>query len=180
VRLFEAEKQRTVALAHANRDLAEREAKIRRLVEANIIGIFISGLKGRVLEANDAFLHLLGHDRDDLVSGRIRWTDLTPPEWRERHKRALAELSSNTIAQPYEKEFFRKDGRRVPVLIGGALFEEGGNEGVVFVFDLTARKTSGCRGKAVLIYSASWPWQTGSSRSSSSRDMATSRCRCRR
>src|SRR5207244_2396481 len=124
----------------ANRDLAEREAKIRRLVEANIIGIFITGLKGRVFEANDAFLHLVGHDRDDLVSGRVRWTDLTPPEWREHDKRALAELSSNTIAQPYEKEFFRKDGSRVPVLIGGALFEEGGNEGVAFVVDLTARK----------------------------------------
>ena len=139
-RLFEAEKQRSLALAQANRDLAEREAKIRRLVDANIIGIFISGLKGRVLEANDAFLHLVGHDRDDLVSGRIRWTDLTPPEWRERDKRALAELSSNTIAQPYEKEFFRKDGSRVPVLIGGALFEEGGHEGVAFVLDLTERR----------------------------------------
>src|SRR5712691_6638768 len=108
-RLFKAEQQRTLALAHANRDLAEREAKIRRLVDSNIIGIFITGLKGRVLEANDAFLHLVGHDRDDLVSG-IRWTDLTPPEWRERDRRALAELSSNTIAQPYEKEFLRKDG----------------------------------------------------------------------
>ena len=140
VRLFEAEQQRTLALANANRDLAEREAKIRRLVDSNIIGIFIPGLKGRVLEANDAFLHLVGHDRDDLVSGRIRWTDLTPPEWRERDKRALAELSSNAIAQPYEKEFFRKDGSRVPVLIGGALFEEGGNEGVAFVLDLTERK----------------------------------------
>jgi PAS domain S-box-containing protein len=139
-RLFESEKQRSLALAHANRDLAEREAKVRRLVDSNIIGIFITGLKGQVLEANDAFLRLVGHDRDDLVSGRIRWTDLTPPEWRERDKRALAELSSNTIAQPYEKEFFRKDGSRVPVLIGGALFEEGGNEGVAFVLDLTERK----------------------------------------
>jgi PAS domain S-box-containing protein len=140
VRLFEAERQRTLELTHANRDLAEREAKIRRLVDANIIGIFISGLRGRVLEANDAFLHLVGYDRDDLVSGRIRWTDLTPSEWRERDKRALAELSSNTIAQPYEKEFFRKDGSCVPVLIGGALFEEGGNEGVAFVLGLTERK----------------------------------------
>jgi PAS domain S-box-containing protein len=120
--------------------LREREAKIRRLVDSNIIGIFFSGLKGRVLETNDAFFRLVGHDRDDLVSGRIRWTDLTPPEWRERDRRALAELSSNTIAQPYEKEFFRKDGSRVPVLIGGALFEEGGNEGVAFVLDLTERK----------------------------------------
>ena len=68
----------------AEQALLEREAKIRRLVDSNIIGIFITGLNGRVLEANDAFLHLVGHDRDDLVSGRIRWTDLTPPEWRER------------------------------------------------------------------------------------------------
>jgi GAF domain-containing protein len=72
VRLFEAERQRTLELTHANRDLAEREAKIRRLVDANIIGMFISGLRGQVLEANDAFLHLVGYDRDDLVSGRIR------------------------------------------------------------------------------------------------------------
>jgi PAS domain S-box-containing protein len=124
----------------AKEALRESEAKIRRLVDSNIIGIFISGLQGRVLEANDAFLDLVGHDRDDLVSGCIRWTDLTPPEWRGRDRRALAELSSNTVARPYEKEFLRKDGSRVPVLVGGALFEEGGNEGVAFVLDLTERK----------------------------------------
>ena len=107
----------------AEEALRDREAKIRRLVDANIIGIFITGLEGRVLEANDAFLHLVGHDRDDLVSGRIRWTDLTPPEWRERDKRALAELRRKYVAQPFEKEFFRKDGSRVPVLIGGALLK---------------------------------------------------------
>ncbi|WP_187435845.1 PAS domain S-box protein [Bradyrhizobium hipponense] len=120
--------------------LREREAKIRRLVDSNIIGIFTTGLEGRVLEANDAFLRLVGHDRDDLLSGRVRWTDLTPPEWHEHDERALRELYSNTVAQPYEKEFFRKDGSRVPVLIGGALFEEGGDEGVAFVLDLTERK----------------------------------------
>src|ERR1700756_432723 len=124
----------------AEEALRERDAKIRRLVDSNIIGIFFSGLEGRVLEANDAFLHLVGQERDDLVSGRVRWTDLTPPEWREHDMRALRELYSNTIAQPYEKEFFRKDGSRVPVLIGGALFEEGGHEGVAFVLDLTERK----------------------------------------
>ena len=140
VRLFEAEKQRTLGACarqpRSRRTRSEDPAPGRRQHHRN----FHLGLEGRVLEANDAFLHLVGHDRDDLVSGRIRWTDLTPPEWRERDKRALAELSSNTIAQPYEKEFFRKDGSRVPVLIGGALFEEGGNEGVAFVLDLTERK----------------------------------------
>src|ERR1700750_1242713 len=84
----------------AEQALRENEAKIRRLFDSNIIGIFFSGLEGRVLETNDAFLRLIGHDRGDLVSGRVRWTDLTPPEWRERDKRALAALTSNATAQP--------------------------------------------------------------------------------
>src|SRR6266478_5210501 len=140
VRLFEAEKQRTLALARANRDLAEREAKIRRLVDANIIGIFIWDFEGRIIEANDAFLRMVDYDREDLVSGRIRWTDLTPPEWRDRDERLVLDLKMTGSLQPFEKEYFRKDGSRVPVLIGVATFEEGGNQGVAFVLDLTERK----------------------------------------
>src|ERR1700761_4727895 len=122
-RLFEAEKQRTLALAHANRDLAAREATIRRLVEANIIGLFMWEVEGRIIEANEAFLRLVGYDRDDLSSGRLRWTDLTPPEWRDRDDRILQELKTVGSLQPFEKEYFRKDGSRVPVLIGVAIFE---------------------------------------------------------
>jgi PAS domain S-box-containing protein len=141
VRLFEAEKQRTLALAQANRDLAQREAKIRRLVDANIIGIFIWDIDGRIIEANDAFLRIVNYDREDLVSGRMRWTDLTPPEWRDPDvRRWLPELKMTGSLQPFEKEYFRKDGSRVPVLIGPATFEEGGNQGVAFVLDLTERK----------------------------------------
>ena len=66
------------------RDLEEREAKIRRLVDANIIGICIWNLEGEIIEANEAFLHMAEYSREDLVSGRVRWTDLTPAEWRER------------------------------------------------------------------------------------------------
>jgi PAS domain S-box-containing protein len=140
VRLFEAEKQRTLALAHANRDLAQREAKIRRLVDANIIGIFIWDFDGRILEANDAFLDIVGYDYEDLAAGRIRWTDLTPPEWRDRDTRLIQEHKVTGTLPPFEKEYFRKDGSRVPVLIGVATFEEGGNQGVAFVLDLTERK----------------------------------------
>jgi len=122
------------------RDLAEREAKIRRLVDANIIGIFIGNFEGQIVDANDALLRIVGYDRDDLITGRIRWTDLTPPEWRERDALAIEELKSAGAMPPYEKEYFRKDGSRVWVLIGGALFEEGGNQGVAFVLDLTKPK----------------------------------------
>src|SRR5499427_4083170 len=125
----------------AARELATGlEAKVRRLVDANIMGIVIWNLEGEIVEANEAFLHIVGYGRDDLVSGRVRWRELTPAEWREADDRRVAELKATGIAQPYEKEYFRKGGGRVPVLVGGALFEEGGNEGVAFVLDLTERK----------------------------------------
>ncbi|HEX4988095.1 MAG TPA: PAS domain S-box protein, partial [Candidatus Binatia bacterium] len=124
----------------AEQALREREAKIRRLVEANIIGIFIWDFEGRILEANEAFLHMVGYDHEDLVAGRIRWTDLTPPEWRDGDARLIQEHMKNGSLHPFEKEYFRKDGSRVPVLIGVATFEKGGNQGVAFVLDLTERK----------------------------------------
>src|SRR4051812_41771762 len=122
------------------RDLADREGKIQRLVDANIIGIFIADRQGRIIEANDAFLRIVGYDREDLVSGRVSWTELSPPEWRERDLLTQAELNTTGIVQPFEKEYIRKDGSSVSVLIGAALFKEGGDEGLAFVLDLTERK----------------------------------------
>ena len=139
VRLFEAEKQRTLALAHANRDLAEREAKIRRLVDANIIGIFIWDFDGRISRPMKPFSTSWGTIMKILSqavyagrtsrrrSGAIAMTRLI----KSRRTPGFA---------PFEKEYFRKDGSRVPVLIGVATFEEGGNQGVAFVLDLTERK----------------------------------------
>jgi PAS domain S-box-containing protein len=116
------------------------EAKIRRLVDANVVGIVMWNLEGAITEANDAFLHIVQYGREDLACGRMRWTDLTPAEWRGSDERALAELRATGIFQAFEKEFLRKDGGRVPVLLGGALFEPNGKEGVAFVLDLTEQK----------------------------------------
>jgi PAS domain S-box-containing protein len=121
-------------------DLQEREAKVRRLVDSNIIGIYILDFEGRVTEANEAFLHMVGHSRDDLVSGRVRWTALTPHEWRDASERAVAELRATGTCKAFEKEYLRKDGTRVPVLVGAATFGGRRNEGVAFVVDLTERK----------------------------------------
>ena len=121
-------------------DLQEREAKIRRLLEANMIGIVIWNLGGQIIEANDAFLRMVGYDREDLVSGRVNWRELTPDEWQASNERALAQLAATRVCEPFEKEYFRKDGSRVPVLVGPALFEGSGNDGVAFMLDLTERK----------------------------------------
>ena len=124
---------------HAN-VARSKERKIRRLVDANILGICISNLGGAIIEANEAFLRMLQYSREDVVSRRLRWTDLTPAEWREQNERSVAELHSTGAFHPVEREYFRKDGSRVPVLVGGALFEKSGNEGVIFALDLTERK----------------------------------------
>jgi PAS domain S-box-containing protein len=126
--------------ARLYRDLAEREAKIRRLVDANIIGIFIFAFEGRIIEANDAFLDMVGYERDDLVSGGLSWRDLTPPEWITREEQRWPELMATGSLQPFEKEYIRKDGSLVPVLIGSATFEDKDNQGVAFVLDLSERK----------------------------------------
>ena len=123
------------------RELAKGlEAKIRRLVEANVVGIVMWNLEGAIIGANDAFLHMVQYDREDLASGHVRWTDLTPAEWRGSDERAIADLKASGIFQPFEKQYFRKDGSRVPVLLGGALFEESRNDGVAFVLDLSEQK----------------------------------------
>jgi PAS domain S-box-containing protein len=136
------ESQAAISLENASlyNDLQEREARIRRLVDSNIIGIMIGDSRGRIIEANNAFLDMLGYSREDLVSGRIRWTKLTPAEWAPADQDALAQMSATGSCKPFEKEYFRKDGSRVPILVGGAFFEGKPDEGVVFVVDMTDRK----------------------------------------
>jgi PAS domain S-box-containing protein len=122
-------------------ELQEREAKIRRLIDANVVGILVWDAEGRVLEANDAFLRMVGYDRDDLAAGRLRWTDMASPEGGAHETQLrMQELKKAGSLQPFEWEYFRKDGSRVPVLIGVATFDETANQGVAFVLDLSERK----------------------------------------
>jgi PAS domain S-box-containing protein len=134
--------QAAISLENARlyNDLREREARIRRLVDSNIVGIVIGDVQGQIIEANQAFLDIVGYTRQDLVSGRLRWTELTPADWRDADEQAIEELKAAGTVQPREKEYFRKDGSRVPVLIARALFEWEPDEGVAFVLDLTERK----------------------------------------
>jgi PAS domain S-box-containing protein len=132
--------QAAISLENARlyNDLREREARIRRLVDANIVGIVIWDFQGRIIETNQAFLDIVGYAREDLAS--LRWTELTPDEWRDVDDQAFAELKATGTVQPREKEYFRKDGSRVPVLVARAVFEWNPDEGVAFVLDLTERK----------------------------------------
>jgi PAS domain S-box-containing protein len=131
-----AEREREKAL----KALQASEARHGRLVESNIIGIITADLSGEVLEANDAFLKMVGYTRQDLHMGLVRCTEMTPAEYEQLDHLATNELWASGACVPYEKQFIRKDGEPVPVLIGAAALERYPKTWIGFALDLTERK----------------------------------------
>lgn len=116
------------------RELAQREAKIRRLIDANLIGVVVTDGNTKVVEANDAFFEMLGYTRDSMPN----WYALTPPEWIAASDQLLANLKAGRPGTLY-KEYWRRDGTRVPVLVAVAPIPELG-QAIAFVLDLSDRK----------------------------------------
>jgi PAS domain S-box-containing protein len=127
------------------RDITERkriEARFRRLMDSNVQAVFFWNTKGEIMDGNNAFLKLAGQTQEDLEAGRINWMEMMPEyvESDQKALRALKELAETGTCEPYEKEWIRKDGSRVPILLGAAMFEDNPEEGLCFVLDLTERK----------------------------------------
>ncbi|WP_370569764.1 PAS domain S-box protein [Sphaerospermopsis sp. LEGE 00249] len=120
--------------------LAASEARFRRLKDANIIGVIITDIKGGILEANDAFLNMVGYTREELLAGRINCRKMTPPEYLEKSDRSIVELIDQGVCQPFEKQYIRKDGSLVNVLLGLALLEDNSDQVIGFVVDVSKRK----------------------------------------
>jgi PAS domain S-box-containing protein len=139
-RLYAALKDENAERRRAERAALERQSRLQRLVESNLVGVRFADLEGRIFEANDAFLQIVDYTRDDLAAGRLLRNEMTPPEYRQADAHALEQLLRHGRYAPYEKEYVRKDGSRVPVLVGGILFEGPPRESVAFVLDLTERR----------------------------------------
>jgi two-component system cell cycle sensor histidine kinase/response regulator CckA len=118
--------------------LRESEARFRRLADSGIIGILISDVQGNILDANAAYLNMIGYSHEELVQGAVRWADLTPPEFAHLGARAVEQLQASGVAPAWETESFRKDGSRVPCLIGVAMLDY--PKCIAFTADLTERK----------------------------------------
>lgn len=152
--LEELVEKRTNALARANfqlkLELEERErieealraseAKFRRVSESNMIGIMFWDLNGTVTDANEAFLNMIGYTRDELVEGKIKWDEITRPELRHLDTLAIQEMKETGASVPFEKQFIRKDGSRLPLLFGAALLEGSKHQTVCFALDLSKYK----------------------------------------
>jgi PAS domain S-box-containing protein len=120
--------------------LRASEARFRRIMESNMIGIFFWEASGTITEANKAFLQMVGYTAGDVAAGRLRWPDMVPGEYDDRVRHALEELQSRGVCTSYEKEYVRQDGARVPVLFGGASLDDDPSRGVAFVLDIGRRK----------------------------------------
>ncbi len=133
---------RSYASERAARQAAENAtARFACLSEAGIIGTVVVDIDSRkVIDANNALLRMLGHTRDDLLSGRVAWASLTPVEWRDVDARAIEQLTTSGVGTLREKEYIRKDGTRVPVLAGSAMLGHGSRECISFVLDLTEQR----------------------------------------
>ena len=124
-------------------DITERkrtEARFRRLVDSNAQGVMFFKTSGEITGANDAYLRLTGYSRADLEAGRMNWIAMTPPEFTDTCRRCMEQIAAKGVCAPFEKEYLRKDGSRVPVFISAASFEDNPEEGVCFAVDLTERK----------------------------------------
>ena len=124
-------------------DVLTDALRFRRSMEIDTVGILLFDSGGEILRANDAFLHMGGYSQDDVRSGKLSWTGLTPPEWKDATAFALEEFRAIGSVTPYEKQYFRKDGSRFWGFLTSKKLSE--DEGIAFVLDVTERKEAEAR-----------------------------------
>lgn len=123
-------------------DLKDIKERYQTLFNSNMIGIMISGLGSEetILEANDEFLRLIGYTREEVEQKSVTWSDITPPEYNRGDEEKVAEIFREGSVAPFEKEYIRKDGSRIPVLVGAARMDPSSAKSVNFALDISAQK----------------------------------------
>ncbi len=134
---------RDVTEARAAREaLRTSEARLRTMYESGMIGVLYWDMAGGITDANDTFLETVGYTREDLAAGRVSWAAMTPPEYKAADDYALEELKHRGLDTPYEKEYVRKDGTRVSILVGAATLDDTRHAGIAFVLDISKRRAA--------------------------------------
>jgi PAS domain S-box-containing protein len=124
----------------AEKALKDHQRRLRAFFESPLLGAIYWNMNGAITDANDRFLEMMGYTRDELVTGKVKWTEMTPAAYAAADEHALAELRATGIDTPYEKEYIRKDGGHIPILIGAVMLDERRQDGIAFVIDVSSRK----------------------------------------
>jgi PAS domain S-box-containing protein len=126
---------------HARQKSQESEARLQRLVDSNIIGVSFTNRNGAIIDANDHFLRMMGYTREELITNNLNWRRMTPPEYATLDREALEEIERDgAVSHPYAKDYISKNGKRIPVLAGGASIDKARGEIVTFVIDMRQQK----------------------------------------
>jgi PAS domain S-box-containing protein len=120
--------------------VAASERELRRIAESGIVGVLYWDIEGRITGANAAFLESIGYEHADLEAGRLNWRTLSPPEYAATDAAKVAELIAHGMHGPYQKEYLRKDGSRVPVLIASTFFLNSRRSGISICIDLSEQQ----------------------------------------
>jgi PAS domain S-box-containing protein len=123
-------------------ELQKTKSQFSKLFASDLMGIHLPDRFGAIVEANDEFLRISGYTRADLEAGLVRWDIMTPPEYQQLDQAHIAEAARRGSCTPYEKEYVRKDGSRVPIMCGYALLEGSQDNYIAFIQDMTALKKS--------------------------------------
>jgi PAS domain S-box-containing protein len=118
-------------------DLKESEAQFRSMFDSGMLGIGFWNAAGEITRANDRLLGLVGYTREEFLAGKVNWKQLTPPEHLHLDEQSIRDLVSTGSMVPFEKEYIRKDGARIPVLVGGSLFPGETGRGAFFALDVS-------------------------------------------
>lgn len=133
-------RSKTAYLAKANESLSLANERFKRVIESKIVGIAITGSDGKVTQANDYFLKMVGCSSEECDRGEVNLRTSTPPEWRDRDDRAVQQLHETGVCAAYEKEFAGRNGDRTPVLLASSILPGTEDETVAFLLDISERK----------------------------------------
>jgi PAS domain S-box-containing protein len=120
--------------------LQQSEERFRRIFYSRVVGMIFADFQGRIIDANDCFLDMIGYTREELETGKIDWLAMTPPEYLAKDYECMEYLIQNGEVEPWEKEYYRKDGSRIAILIGAAFLTETNNESICVIIDISDRK----------------------------------------
>jgi PAS domain S-box-containing protein len=132
--------QNEEVLRQKQSQLRQSESYFRRLFDANLVGVILTRITGKITDANDYFLEMLGYTREEMVAGELRWTDITPPGYENIDIYIIQQLRHQRFCSPVEKVYLHKDGTPIPILVAVALLEDCEDESIAVILDISDRK----------------------------------------